>query len=100
MPQQQSSCETASGLRLLLADRKLGAASKLAFLALWQFAGETPGRVVITADWLGGTLGRSSKAAWLWLEELVKHDLVALGERNERRGTVVVDVFNPCPGSP
>ena len=85
-------------LKLLLADRKLGAASKLAFLQLWDFAGNRAGRVVITADWLGSTLGRSPKAAWLWLDELVGHDLIRLGERNERRGTVVVDLYNPCPG--
>jgi hypothetical protein len=85
-------------LKLLLADRKLGAASKLAFLQLWDFAGQQPGRVVITADWLGSTCGRSPKAAWLWLEELQSHDLVKIGERNERRGSVVVDVYNPCPG--
>ena len=85
-------------LALLMADRKLGSASKMAYWQLWQFAGGQPGRVVITADWLGGRCGRSSKAAWLWLEELERHDLVKLGERNERRGTVVVDVYNPCPG--
>lgn len=85
-------------LKLLLADRKLGAASKLAFLQLWEFAGGQPGRVVVTADWLGSTCGRSPKAAWLWLNELEQHDLVKIGERNERRGSVVVDVYNPCPG--
>ena len=87
-------------LSLLLADRKLGAASKLAFLQLWDFAGGQPGRVVITADWLGGVCGRSPKAAWLWLAELEAHDLVKIGERNERRGTIVVDVYNACPGGP
>jgi len=86
-------------LKLLIADRKLGAASKLAFLQLWEFAGRQPGRVTITADWLGGVCGRSPKAAWLWLVELEKHDLIELGERNERRGTVQVDLYNPCPGN-
>jgi hypothetical protein len=86
-------------LSLLFADRKLGAASKLAFFMLWKFAGNSPGRVVITADWLAGQCGRSPKAAWLWLEELQRHDLVKIGERNERRGTVTLDVYNPCPGS-
>ncbi|MCG2682378.1 MAG: hypothetical protein L6306_02050, partial [Planctomycetales bacterium] len=85
-------------LKLLIADRKLGAASKLAFLQLWELAGRQPSRIVVTADWLGGVCGRSSKAAWLWLQELEKHDLVRLGERNERRGSVVIDVYNPCPG--
>jgi hypothetical protein len=86
-------------LAVLFADRKIGAASKLAFLQLFRFAGGEPGRVVITADWLGGVCGRSSKAAWLWLAELESHDLVKLGERNERRGTIVIDVYNPCPGN-
>jgi hypothetical protein len=85
-------------LDLLFADRKLGAASKLAFLMLWRFAGEKPGRIVVTADWLAGCCGRSPRAAWDWLAELEGHDLVKLGERNERRGSVVVDVYNPCPG--
>lgn len=85
-------------LKILLADRKLGAASKLAFLQLWDYAGRKPGRIVITADWLGSTCGRSPKAAWLWLEELAKHDLIRLGERNERRGSVTIDLYNPCPG--
>jgi hypothetical protein len=85
-------------LKLLFADRKLGAASKLAFLQLWDFAGGEPGRVVITADWLAGVCGRSPKAAWLWLGELESHDLVKLGERNERRGTITIDIYNPCPG--
>jgi hypothetical protein len=85
-------------LDLLFADRKLGAASKLAFYQLWRFAGNSPGRVVITADWLAGQCGRSPRVAWDWLAELEKHDLIKLGERNERRGTVVVDVYNPAPG--
>ncbi|MBU4271151.1 MAG: hypothetical protein KKA28_04730, partial [Planctomycetes bacterium] len=85
-------------LKLLIADRKLGAASKLAFMQLWELADRQPGRIVVTADWLGGVCGRSPKAAWLWLEELEKHDLIRLGERNERRGSVVIDVYNPCPG--
>lgn len=86
-------------LDLLFADRKLGAASKLAFLMLWRFAGEKPGRIVVTADWLAGQCGRSPRAAWDWLAELERHDVVKLGERNERRGSVVVDVYNPAPGS-
>lgn len=86
-------------LGLLLTDRKLGSASKLAFLQLWEYSGCQPGRIIITAAWLGGAFGRSPKSAWDWLEELAKHDLIALGERNERRGTVAVDVFNPCPGN-
>lgn len=85
-------------LKLLIADRKLGAASKLAFLQLWEYAGGKPGPIVITADWLGGSCGRSPKAAWLWLEELQKHDLIRIGKRNERRGSVSVDLYNPCPG--
>lgn len=85
-------------LKLLIADRKLGAASKLAFLQLWDLAERQPGRIVVTADWLGGVCGRSPKAAWLWLEELEKHDLIRIGQRNERRGSVSIDLYNPCPG--
>ena len=73
-------------LKFLWADRKLGAASKIAFFHLWQYAGGKPGRVVITANWLGGVCGRSPKAAALWLEELEKHDLVKLGEPNQCLG--------------
>jgi hypothetical protein len=86
-------------LALLLADRKIGAASKLAFLQLWAFAEEQVGEIVVTADWLAGACGRSPKAAWLWLDELQKHDLIAIGERNERRGSVAIKIFNPAPGN-
>ncbi len=90
--------DSCADLALLFADRKLGAASKLAFLQLWRFAGCQPAQVTITADWLAGRCGRSPKAAWLWIEELQNHDLIAVGERNERRGTITITVFNPCPG--
>ena len=46
-------------LKLLLADRKLGPASKLAYITMWNLAGRSPGRIVITAEWLGATCGRS-----------------------------------------
>ena len=88
-----------NALTILFSDRKIGAASKLAFFQLWTFAGETPGRIVVTADWLGSSCGRSPKAAWLWLEELQAHDLIKIGERNERRGTIDLDLYNPCPGN-
>jgi len=90
---------TSHQLRMLLADRQLGAASKLAYLQLWELAGSQPGEIVITADWLGATCGRSPRAARLWLRELERHDLIKIGERNERRGTFCVAVFNPCPGN-
>ena len=82
-------------LTVLFADRKIGAASKLAFLQLWTFAGQTPGRIVVTADWLASACGRSPKAAWLWLHELEAHDLIKIGERNERRGTIDLDLLQP-----
>lgn len=86
-------------LKVLFADRKLGAASKLAFLVLWEYAGRQPGEIVITADWLGSACGRTPKAARLWLAELEKHDLIKILERNERRGTLRLAIYNPCPGN-
>jgi len=86
------------GLQVLMADRKLGAASKLAFLLLWDMAGEQPGEIVITADLLAGRCGRSPRAVHLWLDQLAKHELVHIIERNERRGTIRLAVYNPCPG--
>jgi len=86
------------GLQVLMADRKLGAASKLAFLLLWDMAGEQPGEIVITADLLAGRCGRSPRAVHLWLDQLAKHELVDIIERNERRGTIRLAVYNPCPG--
>ena len=86
-------------LDMLFADRKIGAASKLAFLQLWRFARGQPGHVVITADWLAGRCGRSPRSAWDWLDDLEKHDLIKIGERNERRGSVEVFVYSPAPGS-
>ncbi len=85
-------------LDMLFADRKIGAAAKLAFLQLWRFAGGQPGQVVITTDWLGGCYGRRPRSAWNWLEDLQRHDLIEMGERNERRGSVEVFVFSPAPG--
>lgn len=80
-------------LTLLFADRRLGAASKLAFYQLWKFAGEKPGRIVITADFLAGQCGRSPKSAWDWLAELERHDLIKIGERNERCTTAIVGML-------
>jgi hypothetical protein len=87
-----------AALQLLFADRKIGAASKLAFLQLWLLASEQPGRIVITTDWLAGVCGRSPRSALEWLEELQSHDLLKIGERNPRRGTIVIDLYNPAPG--
>jgi hypothetical protein len=85
-------------LQLLLADRKMGAATKLAFLHLWHLAGYRPGEILVTADWLAGRSGRSPRAALQWIDQLTEHGLLDVVERNERRGTFRLLIYHPAPG--
>jgi hypothetical protein len=86
-------------LDTLFADPEIGPALKLAFYCLWRFAGARPGEIVVTTTWLGERCGRDPQTAWGWLQELQRHDLIVIGERNKRRGSWNVTVFHPCPGS-
>lgn len=84
-------------LRLLWRDRVIGAASKLAFAWLWARAGQRPAEIMVNAVELGEELGRDPAAARQWLNELARHDLLQIGERDRRRGVLQVFVYHPNP---
>ena len=39
-----------------------------------------------------------AKSAWGWLKELGKHDLIKIRDRDTRRGTITIDLYNPAAG--
>jgi len=88
-------------LRRVDGDRLLGAASKRAYRELYLRA-KTIGsaEIVVTAADLGATFGRSPRAALKWLEQLEKHGLVSVVDRDKRRGTIFLYVYKPFPGTP
>ena len=79
-------------------ERSIGAASKLAFMYLWELAKRRPARIVITLVDLGATYGRSSRAAKKWLDELKKAGLIDRVDHDQVRGRVEMDVLHPNPG--
>lgn len=84
--------------RHLWRERSIGAASKLAFMYLWELAKRRPARIVITLVDLGATYGRSTRAAKKWLDELKKAGLIDRVDHDHVRGRVEMDVLHPNPG--
>jgi hypothetical protein len=82
----------------LLANRKIGAATKLAFLRLWTDAGGEPGEILIIPGRLATQLGRDARAARDWIERLDDLGLIDIIEHDEARGVIRAQVYHPCPG--
>ena len=80
----------------LLGNRSIGPADKWAFAWLWRAAGNRPGTVVVTASALGAFFGASGRAAWKWVESLKKAGLVEEVDRDRRRGSVRLYVYDPA----
>ena len=80
----------------LLGNRSIGPADKWAFAWLWRAAGNRPGTVVVTASALGAFFGASGRAALKWVESLKKAGLVEEVDRDRRRGSVRLYVYDPA----
>jgi len=82
----------------LFREPSIGAASKLAFLRLWEAAGKEPGEIMISLADLGHAYGRSRRAARKWIDELAAAGLVQIDDHDDRRGRVYLTVWSPHPG--
>jgi hypothetical protein len=82
-------------MRPVFRDASIGGSTALAMAWLWESAGRRPATIVVTPVGLGAEFGRSARSAWDWLENLVEHRLIEILDRDPRRGTITLYVFDP-----